>query len=401
MRLLPALALLALGAAGLPGCAAAAPAPRAVPAAGPSGAEARAADQLTVPRTVVTPADARSVPELHEAAKAELVAGRYAEAAKQFDRIYELDPGGALAPEALYAAGLAHDGAGDRDAALARFEQTATRHPEAPLAREALVRAVRVAAHLERWQRCAEIAELLMQRYRDLTPLEGVVAWSGKGLGAVFSDAPDRAAYFVDKGRTLVEDNRLDAAGALPRDVAQLYFALGELRRVRGEKIGFVPVPPNFADVLEQRCQLLLDAQSAYSDTMRAHDPHWSAMAGYRVGELYQRLHEDLMKIPAPRAADTEARRQLFEGAMRLRYAILLDKGLSMMEHTLQMAERTGEKSEWVDRARRSTRELARARAAEQAAIDRLPYTREQLKEALEELAKQPEPPAKGGAKAR
>ena len=84
-----------------------------------------------------------------------------------------------------------------------------------------------------------------------------------------------------------------------------MYFALGELRRMRAERIHFVPVPENFGAALEQRCQLLLDSQSAYSDAMRAYDSHWSAMAGYRVGELYQKLHEELMQVPAPKAADT------------------------------------------------------------------------------------------------
>jgi len=103
------------------------------------------------------------------------------------------------------------------------------------------------------------------------------------------------------------------------------------------ERIRFAPVPSDFAAVLEQRCQLLLDAQSAYSDAMRAYDAHWSAMAGFRVGELYQKLHEELMQVPAPKSADSAGKRQLFEGAMRLRYSILLDKAKAMMDHTVAM----------------------------------------------------------------
>src|SRR5205823_2055229 len=43
---------------------------------------------------------------------------------------------------------------------------------------------------------------------------------------------------------------------------------------------------------------------------------------------------------------------QLFEGAMRLRYRVLLEKGLKMMDGTVQMAERAGEASGWVARAK-------------------------------------------------
>ena len=196
------------------------------------------------------------------------------------------------------------------------------------------------------------------------------------------------ASYYVEKARTLIEDNGFDAAGEVPRDLALVYYALGEIRRIRAERIKFVPVPPDFALVLEQRCQLILDAQSSYSDTMRAHDSHWSAMAGYRVGELYQRLHEDLMQVPAPETASTQGRERLFEGAMRLRYSILLDKARAMLEHTLDMAKRTGERSTWVTRAEQALAELERAVAREQQAIDALPYSRAQLQEALDELGR-------------
>jgi hypothetical protein len=117
---------------------------------------------------------------------------------------------------------------------------------------------------------------------------------------------------------------------------------------------------------------------------MRAYDAHWSAMAGFRVGELYQRLHADLMAVTPPKTADTERRRQLFEGAMRLRYAILLDKAKAMMDHTLLMASRTGEQSSWVERSVAARDAIARAMDAEKIALSRLPYTREQLQAALD-----------------
>jgi hypothetical protein len=108
-------------------------------------------------------------------------------------------------------------------------------------------------------------------------------------------------------------------------------------------------------------------------------------MAGYRVGELYERLHEELMRIPPPRAT-TPREQRLFEGAMRLRYSVLLGKAAGMLDHTLAMAVRTGEDSEWVRRTERARAALARASAEEQAALDRLPFTREDLQRALDDL---------------
>ncbi len=93
------------------------------------------------------------------------------------------------------------------------------------------------------------------------------------------------------------------------------------------------------------------------------------------------------MKVEAPKAK-TDAQRQLVEGAMRLRYAVLLTKAKAMMEHTVGMARRTGENSNWVERADQARLDIEKAEAAEQAAIDKLPYTRAELQAALDRLAK-------------
>jgi tetratricopeptide (TPR) repeat protein len=349
---------------------------------------------VNVSRTVVTPNDATSVDEMFARARADFAERRFDAAARGFDRIVELDPTGPHANDALFQGAAARDEMGDLDGAAKRYEEVARRAPSDPLAKDALVRAVRVLAYLERWTEVGRASDALLARANELSPVERIVAYGGKALSLVFSDNPDSAEYFISKGRDVVDAERLDAAGAVPRDLAELYFALGELRRIRGERIHFDPVPANFAQVLEQRCQLLLDAQSAYSDTMRAYDAHWSAMAGYRVGELYEKLHEELMRIPPPAKAATSARAQLFEGAMRLRYSVLLDKGLAMMEHTLAMAERTGERSEWVLRAAEAKRAIEVAKRQEQEALDRLPYTRADLERALDDLARRKAAPA-------
>ncbi len=351
-------------------------------------AESSAPGSEEVPRTIVTPEGVTDIPELYSRARHVLEQGNPSEAAKQFDRVFALDPDGKLAPDALYLAALAHEDAGDREAALARFEQLARRFPEHPLGKEALVRAMRLLVFFERFTRAEPLADHVLGKKFDLAPVELTVVHSTKSLALLVRGEVDAASLHAEKARGIIEEHRLDAAGQIPRDLAQAYYALGEVRRVRGERVRFNPIPPNFAQVLEERCQLLLDAQRAYSDTMRAYDSHWSAMAGFRVGELYKRLHADLLSMPKPKTADTEARAQLFEGAMRLRYSVLLDKGLAMMEHTLQMAKRTGESSQWVLRAEAAKRELESAKKQESRAIDQLPYTRAQLQQALDDLRK-------------
>jgi len=100
-----------------------------------------------------------------------------------------------------------------------------------------------------------------------------------------------------------------------------------------------------------------------------------------------------MMHVPPPKAADSERRRQLFEGAMRLRYSILLDKAKSMLDHTVAMADRTGEQSAWVLKSRQARDVIAKATEEERQALARLPYTKEQLQAALDSFAAGRAPP--------
>jgi tetratricopeptide (TPR) repeat protein len=370
----------------LSACSASAP-----PAPQNAGNVQREPTEVRVPRQLITPTETTSVSELYARGESQAKLGKFREAAADFDRAFALEPRGERAPDALFRAAEAFDLVPEHREALARYEQTARLFPEHALGREALVRSIRLLAYLEEWPRAGELSDLFLSREKAPKPFELVVAHSGKAL-ALIADGDDvKALASVERARDVIERHGLDLAGRLPRDLAQVYYALGEIRRVRAERIALAPVTPDFLALLEKRCQLILDAQSAYSDTMRAYDSHWSAMAGFRVGELYQRLHEELMKVEAPKAK-TERERQLVEGAMRLRYSVLLTKAKGMMEHTLDMARRTGESSSWVERAEQARRDIEKAEAAEQAALDKLPYTREELQAALDRLAKGQKP---------
>ncbi|RYZ01045.1 MAG: hypothetical protein EOO73_36700 [Myxococcales bacterium] len=332
--------------------------------------------ELEVPRTVVTPQDASSIPELLADAGGLATAQRWQEAAAAYDRAYRIEPEGALGEQALWGAAEAYDHANQYDQALARYERYALRAPGTPRGRESMVRAMRLLVFMGRFAPAGVYAERLLKQPEQLGDFERIAVMSARALSLLERGEEQQASYFIEKARDVVEARQLDAAGRVPRDLAQLYYALGESRRLKAERVVFEPMPSNFGAVLEERCQLLLDAQSAYSDSMRAYDSHWSAMAGYRTAELYQRLHRDLLVVKPPPSADTERKRQLFEGAVRTRYAVLLTKAKGMAQHTLAMAERTGESSEWVERTREALKSIDQGIADEEAALAKLPYSK-------------------------
>ena len=336
---------------------------------------------------VVSPYDDAQLAAQFERGRTLLLAEKYAEAAEIFDRLVRLAPNGEVAPPSLYNGAIAHEGLNERDAAIARLLDLRERYPAHATARSALFRLGRLYAYLERWSDLVRTSDRALA-LGDLTVLEAIEAHGGKALGLVEQDDLDKASHEVGLARDLIEEHRIGEAGRPPIELAEVSFSLGEIRRRKSERITFVPVPSNLADVIEQRCQGLLDAQNAYTEAMRSFDAHWSAMAGYRVGQLYQQLHRDVMQIPPPAKADTLKKKQLFEGAMRLRYRVLLEKGLALMDGTVRLGARTGEESMWVSRAREAKRDLDLALEDEKTALSKLPFTEAELTAALEQLKK-------------
>jgi tetratricopeptide (TPR) repeat protein len=362
----------------LGGCAA-------TPAARTVAAETQHTPPVEVAPMVVSPYSELELEQQFEQARTALLRERYKDAADAFDRLARLAPDGETAPPSLYNGALAHEGLFQRKEAVERYQKLIDRFPEHAVTRGAYFRLARLYSFLERWSDLDAVADKAL-KVRDLTVIEAIDAHGAKALALVEQDKVDEAAKHVGAARDLVEQHRLGESGPPPIELAQVSFALGEVRRKRSEKITFNPMPPNFAEVLEQRCQALLDAQSAYTDAMRSYDAHWSAMAGYRVGQLYQQLHRDVMAIPPTGKADTLKKQQLFEGAMRLRYRVLLEKGLKMMEGTVRLGRRTGEDSAWIHRAEEAKRDIELALEDEKRALAKLPFTEAELQEALDLL---------------
>lgn len=352
----------------------------------PGGRGARNPDPIVTPELRITPGSTKDIEKAFHDAQDLLLQGDERGAIALFERVVAAEPDGQAAGPSLFNMGLAYVDLGDHAKAAELFLDTERRFPTAPIAKPALLRASRELATLERWAELEAVARRIDRR-TDLTVIERIEALGALGLGIVEQGRAEEAFKVIVQGRDLVEENKLGQSGTPPIELAQLAFALGEWRRLDSEKVVFEPMPADFAATLEDRSTRLLSAQDAYSDAMRSLDAHWSAMAGYRVGQLYQRLHRDVMSAPfKPRDLKQQ---QLFEGAMRLRYRILLEKGLAMMDGTLRLGQRTGENSAWIARAKEAKAQLERSLADEKAALAKLPYTEEELRDALAKLKAQ------------
>jgi tetratricopeptide (TPR) repeat protein len=340
------------------------------------------APQIFSPRVAGTPR------ELFARGEAALLGQRWREAVDAFGALLAGDPDGPNTPAALLDLGLAYEAQNQRESARDRYHELATRFPSDPNARTALTNACAIHAYLEEWTALVETATTLLAR-ADLDDIDRMTGLGARGLGEVELGKTDRAARDIQDGLDIVERNHYGALNRLPVPAAQLRFALGELRRARSEEISLTPLSATADDFLpkmDARCSLLLSAQNAYADAIRAVDPHWAAMSGYRIGEMYRRLHHDLMEIPPVARAKTERDKQLHFGMMHVRYRVLLEKGVEMMNRTLALAQKTADTSPWIHRTEEAKEEMDRAIEDEKAQIASLPFTEEELRRALEIL---------------
>jgi tetratricopeptide (TPR) repeat protein len=336
---------------------------------------------------IVTADDVTTEPELAARAERALATGRWQDAAQAYDTLLRVSADGPHAPEYLFDLGIALEGMQQRSRARDAFLELARRFPDASQARSALVRAASLDAYLEDWNSLQKIGSELLSR-PDLEDVERLLALGARGLAQIELGDDVAASRDVYDALDLADGLHYGKRDVLPVAIAQARFALGELRRVRSERIRFEPLPADFLDELDARCAGLLQAQAAYAEAVRSVDPHWAAMAGYRVGEMYRQLHRELTAIPAPPTATTEHQKQAFFAFMHVRYRVLLEKGLREIEQTIALGERTSDSSPWIQRAREAKEEMQTALSGERAQLEAMPFSEADVKAALDQLEK-------------
>lgn len=363
----------------LAACGGAAPPPTSPPVAA-------AAPAITASNAIITPNGTTTEQDLARTGGEALLKQQWKEAADAYALLVKAITDGPNAPTYLFNLALAYEGLEQRDKARDAYRDLAKRFPASANARTALVRAATLSAYVEDWKSLGDVADAILAR-GDIDDVDRMMALGARGLSKVELGDSRGARKDVLDGLDIADRTHYTSPDVLPVAVAQLRFAFGEVKRMASEQIKFDPLPTDFLAAIEARCAGLLEAQDEYAEAVHASDPHWAAMAGYRVGEMYRTLHADLMKIQPPPEVKTEKLRQVFYAFMHIRYRVLLEKGMRQLEATIKLGQRVNDTSTWIKRAEAAKKEMDTAIAEEKAVIAKFPFTEDEVRSSLKTLA--------------
>ena len=291
-------------------------------------------------------------------ANTHLRAHECAEAVALYDRLVSEFASSRFVSPALYNSGLCLQDAEQWEPSVARYARLLEMRPDSTDAKHAMLQMADGLERLERWQNAVDNAEAALRR-ADLTSAERLEALARRaravlGLGALDDaarQAREATSYFRTRtGDEVIHDEYFAAMAT---------YVLAETIRLRAEALT-LPDANVLAqhDVLDQRAQLLLQAQNAYFDAIRMTNAHWAAASGYRIGSMYRSFFDAITSAPVPpppgpmNDAQVALYRESYRTQLRDRVRPLMRHAIRYWELTLAMVERTGVESEWTARVR-------------------------------------------------
>lgn len=281
-----------------------------------------------------------------------MAAGDNAKAVIHFERLADFFPESTLRPVALYKAGLLLEKMKDYAGALSRFLEAAKADGETAEGGEARFKAADEYFFLGDY----EAAITLLQPLSYATYLPGVrhAEADTKRAVCLFTEGKyDDAEKLLRAVLKDIDANYRDEThdGYLP---SQAQFYLAEIFRQRFLELKLDPIgrtKEQLGDDLEHKAELLLTAQGHYLRCIRYGHPEWATASGYRIGELYQNLYQQMIDAKPPAEINAEEA-DAYHEELNNRVRVLVTKAIDAYEQTLATAERVGATNPFVQQTR-------------------------------------------------
>ena len=301
--------------------------------------------------------DAYDAEMLFNRATNALEKGDYVSAASQYQQLEREFPDSPHLESALYNLGICLDELGQYDEAVTTYHKLLTRFPDTEDLKNIWFRLAASLEALENWDELIAALESLENAGLPLTSIDRVEIRAKKGAALIESDKPGLAKFELEHAVRIFTRDESVSPTAPDYYYSMAQFKLAEITHAEMRRVTLPADDEALGDILEKKCQLLLDSQYLYTEVIRIGHPHWSAAAAYRTGALYRHLWEDMLDAKPP-AELSEEEAQVYMEVLRKRIKILLRKAVKQWRRTMKFAERLSLDNAWVVQTQMDLKEI-------------------------------------------
>lgn len=289
----------------------------------------------------------------------------YDRALTVYDKLVAEFPESVHVELAVYNSGLCYERLEEIEQAVLRFQRVIDEFASSSSYKDALFKKAFLMGKLKRWPDVADTFWAVRQ-IGALNTMDELEARVGQGVGMFMQHDYPTAEFEFRSALNFYEEKK--KTEFLPAEywVGQSRFYLGEIYAREMEEIALsAPSAAHnewvemMGKELEKKCELLLRAQNNFIRAIRVGHHGWATAAGFRIGALYEKLYDDLIEVPVPPDL-TEDQKLAYREELQKRVGVLVTKAIKVYEMSLEMAERVGQKNEWVDKTSQSLERMKR-----------------------------------------
>ncbi len=277
-------------------------------------------------------------------------ARRFEEAVRHYETIIQYFEDSRFYRSALYNGGLSYEKLERWQAAAGMYRRIIEEFPEKSDANDAYYRLAEVYKKLGKHEKIVDLMTKVMLR-DDVGTFDRIEAHTRRSMALLeigeYKEAEQGFQNLLEINREAPAEERLSDKS---RYICQAYFGLGQVYRKRQSEIALTLPPESMGEDLDEKGELLLEAQRYYLQALRQHHPHWSVAAGYMIGQLYEDFYSDIYSAEIPGELSDEQVAMYFE-ELRKKIRPLMERAISVYEKNLSLSRRIGETAEnnrWV-----------------------------------------------------
>jgi tetratricopeptide (TPR) repeat protein len=284
--------------------------------------------------------------DLFDQAGAALDGESWDQALGLYDRLLAEFPSSSLVVPAMFNAGLAHEGKGDWEGAIARYQlvlHTSTRHQDRI---DAAIRTAAVLAEQGNWDRSAAALEPVLAD-RTASADDRLEALARKGYALVEAKSYPAAELALSAAVELVR-GKGDRAEPF---AAMAHFYLAEIPRRQAAAVPLRLPDAQLKADLEAKANLVLLAQKRYEATVELGNVHWATAAAHAMATMQEDMWRALVGAPVPTQLKPDEA-AVYVAEVRKLARPYLDRALDIHTKNVELAQRYRTESPWSEASR-------------------------------------------------